>query len=175
MTQRTELPQNHPIRRLFRTLADRAMTQSAVADKDILLYLSELLLDFMWTENLYRLKDEDGRPLLYLVDMLEKASNLPRRQRKGCYKQIGDYTLFSLGFFPERLNYGRRSLPQSYYSDTGRRSYLAASQLEGNVDATHTYRKLADKYERCVLSLNWVREYTTDPFYQYMFRQFGVT
>ena len=37
------------------------------------------------------------------------------------------------------------------------------------------FKKLADKYERCVLSINWVREYTNDPFYQYMLRQFGMT
>ena len=35
--------------------------------------------------------------------------------------------------------------------------------------------ELADKHERCVLSINWVQEYTNDPFYQYMLRQFGVT
>ena len=50
-----------------------------------------------------------------------------------------------------------------------------ASELEPNVETTVVYRKLAEKYERCVLSLNWVREYTTDPFYQYVFRQFGIT
>jgi len=77
--------------------------------------------------------------------------------------------------FPENLHRGKRILSHSYYADTGRQSYLVASQLERNVETTVVYKKLAEKYERCVLSLTWVREYTTDPFYQYMFRQFGIT
>lgn len=169
------LPENHPARRLFRTLAGRALDQSSLSDKDILLYLSDLLLHFMWTDNLYSLRDQNGQRLVYLVDMFAEASQMPRRERRRCYKQIGDYTLFMLGFFPESLSAGRRSIPPSYYSDAGRRCYLAASELERNADSTVVFRKLADKYERCVLSLNWVREYTSDPFYQFMFREFGIT
>ena len=37
------------------------------------------------------------------------------------------------------------------------------------------FRKLAEEYERCVVSLNWVREYTNDPFYQFMLRQYRIT
>ena len=65
-------------------------------------------------------------------------------------------------------------ISHSYYADTGRRSYQVASELERNVDTTVVFKKLAEKFERCVLSLNWVREYTTDPFYQYMLRQFKI-
>lgn len=175
MSQPNRLPENHPARQLFRTLAGRALDQSSLSDNDILLYLSDLLLHFMWTDNLYSLRDQDGQRLVYLVDMFTEASHMPRRERRRCYKQIGDYTLFILGFFPESLSAGRRSIPQSYYSDAGRRCYLAASELERNADSTVVFRKLADKYERCVLSLNWVREYTSDPFYQFMFREFGIT
>ncbi len=35
-------------------------------------------------------------------------------------------------------------------------------------------RTLSDRFETCALGLNWVREYTHDPFYQYMLRQFRV-
>ena len=175
MSQPIRLPENHPARQLFRSLTGRALNQSSLSDNDILLYLSDLLLHFMWTENLYSLRDKDGRRLVYLVDMFAEASQMPRRERKSCYKHIGDYTLFMLGFFPESLNTGRRSVSQSYYSEAGRRCYLAASELERNSDSTVVFRKLADKYERCVLSLNWVREYTSDPFYQFMLREFGVT
>ncbi|HSR49878.1 MAG TPA: hypothetical protein VLV83_03560 [Acidobacteriota bacterium] len=175
MKTQESIPENHPVRKVFRNLTDRALNQSEMADNDLCLYLSDLLLHFMWSENLYGLKDEEGRPLYYLVDMYEELSKLPRRTRKDSYRQIGDYTLFILGMFPESLSYGRRQIPQSYYSDFGRRSYMAASELEGDTEAIATLRKLAHKYERCVLSLNWVREYSTDPFYQYMFRQFGIT
>lgn len=175
MSHTQRLPENHPLRRVFLRLADRALTQSSIADKDLLLYVSDLLSDFLWTDNLHRLKDSEGRHTAYVVDMFQSVDKMPVRSRKSCYKQIGDYTLFILGMFPGSLSYGRRCIPQSYYSDCGRLSYLAASQLEGESQATVTFRKLSDKFEGCVDSLNWIRKYTNDPFYQYMFRQFNVS
>ena len=86
-----------------------------------------------------------------------------------------EHTLYMLGMFHERLTYGRRTRSHCYYADTGRRSYIAASELEADSESTVVFKKLADKYERCVLSINWNREYTHDPFYQYMLRQFGMT
>ena len=170
-----DFPENHPVKKLFRNLTDRALAQSSLQDGDILLYLSDLLIHFMYIENLYEMKDERGRRLESLVDMLQRAHGAERNHRKYCYQHIGDYSLFILGMFPEHLTYGRRMLDHSYYADTGRRSYMTASELEGNVQRTVVLRKLAGKFERCVLSLNWVREYTTDPFYQYMLSQFRVT
>jgi hypothetical protein len=175
MAQTYRIPENHPLRKLFCALADRALTQSSLSDKDLLLYLTDLLIDFIHVENLYRLKDERRGRLEYLVDMLEAAGQAPQSKRKSQYKQIGDYTLFVLGMFPENLSQGKRTLSHSYYVDTGRRSYMVASELERDLENTVVLKKLAEKYERCVLSLNWVREYTTDPFYQYIFRQFGIT
>lgn len=173
MDQKLDLPENHPIRKLFRTLTGRAFEQSSLQDRDLLLYLTDLLIHFIAVENLYQTKDEEGEALVYLIDMLEKAGESSRGDKKRCYKHIGDYSLFILGMYPESLSYGRRMIPQSYYVDTGRRCYMAASEFEADSHAVAVYRKLAEKYEHCVLSLNWVREYTTDPFYQYMFRQFG--
>lgn len=169
-----DIPGNHPVKKLFRSVADRALTQSSIPDKDLLLYLSDMLTHFMYVENLYKLKNEEGEPLGYLAEMLQVAMDAPRSTKKACYQQIGDHTLFILGMFPESLTYGRRTLSHSYYADTGRRSYMAASELEADSDSTVVFKKLAHKYERCVLSINWIREYTSDPFYQYMLRQFGM-
>lgn len=175
MRELVALPENHPVKKLFRNLMDRALAQSSLPDQDILLYLSDLLVEFIYIENLYRLRNEKGQRLEYLVDMLQRAEEVERQEKKSYYKHIGDYSLFILGMFPEHVSGGRRMIPHSYYSDTGRRSYLTASQLERDLRCTVVFRKLAEKFERCVLSLNWFRDYTTDPFYQYMLRQFGVT
>jgi len=169
------IPGNQPVKKLFRSVADRALNQSSIPDRDLLLYLSDMLAHFMYVDNLYKLKDENGERLGYLAEMLEVAMEAPRSIKKTFYQQIGDHTLFILGMFPESLTYGRRTLSHSYYADTGRRSYIAASELEADSESTVVFKKLADKYERCVLSINWIREYTNDPFYQYMLRQFGMT
>ncbi len=170
----TEIPENHPAKRLFRNLTDRALTQTSLTDRDIHVYLSDLLLEFMSVDALYP-SDPDGKRIEYLVDMIQLAKGAPVRQRKRHFKHIGDFSLFILGMFPESLSRGRRSIPRSYYVDTGRRGYLMASHLESDSGSTRVYRKMADKFDPCVRSLNWVREYTSDPFYQYLLRQFHVT
>ncbi len=170
----TRIPEDHPARRFFHGLADRALTQSSLRDRDIHRYLSDLLIEFMAIESLYKIRDEAGARVEYLVDMMRLVAELPPRQRKAHYKHIGDYSLFVLGMFPESLSRGKRMIPLSYYADTGRRGYWAASELEADAACTVVYRKLADQFEPCVTSLQWVRQYTSDPFYQFMFRQFGI-
>ena len=174
-TNGSGFPENHFVRQFFRKVADRALGQASLADEDLLLYLSDLLTDFIDCRSVDCLRDAKGDRVIYPTDMMEIAGRLPRSQRKACYQQIGDYTLFMLGMFPESLSRGRRTIPHSYYADTGRRSYVAASELERDISGTVVFRKLAAKYEGCVLTLSWVREYTSDPFYQYMLRQFGIT
>ncbi len=169
------IPVQHPVRKLMSVVADRAVSQSSLPDQDVLGYLSDLLIQFIDVENLYKLKGQDGQSMEYLTDMFEGVSDAPRNHKKTQYQQIGDHTLFILGMFPESLTRGKRTLSHSYYADAGRRSYIAASHLEVDEEATVVFRKLADKYENCVLSLKWVREYTNDPFYQYMLRQYGIT
>ena len=169
------ISKHHPVRKLFHGVADRALTQSSLTDKDLLDYLTDLLMHFINVNHLYEIKDKDGNSLEYLVDMCEGVSEAPRSHKKVHYQQIGDHTLFMLGMFPESLTRGKRTLSHSFYADTGRRSYIAASQLEVDEGTTVVFRKLAEKYERCVVSLKWVREYTHDPFYQYMLRQYGIT
>jgi len=77
-----KIPENHPLRKLFRSLADRALAQSSLPDNDLLFYLTDLLINFMHVENVYRLKDERERRLEYLVDMLEIASMGPQSSGK---------------------------------------------------------------------------------------------
>ena len=175
MSDHSRIPASNSMRRVFRSLADRAFDQTQLSDGDLHAYLSDLLADFAHVDQLYPLHDESGRRVKYLIDMQELPEGSSYRQRKARCQYIGDYSLFILGMFPESLSYGRVPIPHTYYSDTGRRSYLVASELETKSEKIIVLRKLADKFEHCVVSLNWVREYTRDPFYQYMLRQFQIT
>src|SRR5262245_60165083 len=169
------IPENHPLKLLFRTLAERGLDQANLRDRDILLYLADLLVEFMFIENLYRLRDAEGKRLEYLVDMLSQAVETDMPDKKEYYKHIGDYSLFMLGMFPEFLVRRKSRLSPSYYADTGRIGYQAAGELESDWWQVIVFRKLADKFDHCVISLNCVREYTSDPFYQFMFREFDIT
>jgi len=96
-----EIPLHHPIRELFLTLTDRGLRESHLSDEEIHLYLSNLLVEFVHLENLYKVRDESGRRVEYLMDMLGCAEGAGSVERSDIYKHIGDFTLFVLGLYPE--------------------------------------------------------------------------
>ena len=130
------IPKNHPLRKLFGGVADRALSQASLADQDLLLYLSDLLIHFIHVSNLYKLKDKEGKSLEYLVDMCEGVSEAPRSHKKVHYQQIGDHTLFMLGMFPESLTRGKRTLSHSYLCRY-RASELPGCQPTGSRSRCH--------------------------------------
>jgi hypothetical protein len=106
--------------------------------------------------------------------MLAKAENSTAFDKREIYQHVGDFSLFVLGLFPESLNRGKRCISHSYYADHGRRSYRIRWELENYRSAVAIFGKLSEEFESCVLTLNWVRNYIRDPFYQYMFREFEI-
>ena len=173
---RREIPRDHPIREFFQRVTERGMGQLNLHDRDTIQYLTNLLTEFIQIENMYRMKDESGRSLQYVFEMLTQASNeMSPSVRRDCYKHVGDLTLFNLGLFPESLTYGHRTVSPDYYAETGRRSYTIVAEMDSLSRATVVYRKLSEQFEQCVVGLNWVRTYMNDPFYQYMFREFDIT
>ena len=71
---RRDIPADHPIRHLFRDLTERGMSIHNFRDADTIQYLTDLLTQFVQIENMYRVTDESGRRLQYLVDLLEQAN-----------------------------------------------------------------------------------------------------
>ncbi len=151
------------------------MLQNRLRDSDIHFYLGNLLVDFIFIENLYGVSEEGQHRSEYLIDMLQQANEAGMPAKKACYKHVGDFSLFMLGMFPEYITRRGSMLPANYYSDFGRIGYKAAGQLENDSFRVGVFRKLAAEFESCVESLHIVREYTTDPFYQYMLRQFDIS
>jgi hypothetical protein len=173
---RPEIPRDHPIRAFFQQLTERGMGQLNLHDLDTIQYITNLLTEFVQIENLYRFKDESGRRLEYLFEMLTQCSSeMSPAMRRDCYKHVGDLTLFNLGLFPESLSYGHRTVSPDYYAETGRRSYTIVAEMDLSRRNTTVYRKLSEQFEQCVCGLNWVKVYINDPFYQYMFREFDIT
>jgi hypothetical protein len=175
MKNAADFPENHPLKQLFRSFTERGLAQASLHDSDLLLYLADLLVDFMFIENLHGIRDEKGNRPEYLIDMIRQAADSEMPQRKAYFKHLGDYSLFMLGMYPEYVVRPRRAFSPAWYEDTGRIGYKVAGELESHSERTMVYRKLSDKFDRCVVSLNWVREYTSDPFYQFMFRRFDAS
>jgi hypothetical protein len=152
------------------------MGQLNLHDHDTIQYITNLLTEFIHVENMYRIKDESGNRVQYLFDMLTQAgSEMSPAMRREYYRHLGDLTLFNLGLFPERLSYGHRTVSPDYYAEAGRRSYTIVAEMDAYTRGTAVYRKLSERFEQCVVGLNWVKLYINDPFYQYVFREFEIT
>jgi hypothetical protein len=176
--QRSSIPEDHPVRLVFHQLTERGMGVLRLRDKDTIDYVTNLLIEFIHPENLYRIQDDHGKRLKYLSEILEQSNReVSEKVRRECYRHLGDLTLFNLGLFPESLSYGRHTVSPSFYAAQGRRSYTIVSELIANKeqpDTVELFRKLSQHFTECVAGLNWVKLYINDPFYQYMFREFQV-
>ena len=154
------------------------MGELQLRDKDTIDYVTNLLIEFIHPENLYRIQTDGGKRLRYVSDILEQANReMSSSLRRECYRHLGDLTLFNLGLFPESLTYGHQTVSPSFYAAQGRRSYTVVAEMGAEMEereATEVFRKLSEQFLQCVGGLNWVKLYINDPFYQYMFREFQV-
>ena len=145
-------------------------------DKKVTDYISSLLTDFARTENLYRIRDQKGRRLESVVEMLLEAQEIasadaPLVREREIRKHVGDYVLFMTGMFKE---YTDRLSLTSYYLQEGMKAYWSVSDIDHvryHPDAV-LFRELADKFEFCVGGLNYLRtlffrEEGGDPFEQF--------
>lgn len=110
-------------------------------------YVSDVLARFAHTRLLYALRDADGRPLEYIVDLLaawqqaqEGANGRREYAREGAImRHLGDYTLFMSGLFRERVA-ARGEL--DYYVAHGRSAFWRSADYEPNPARRATYRSL---------------------------------
>jgi len=136
----SRIPDNHPLRRLFRQVAGWAFEQGEFADPTardvgVQFYISEdILARFVHVDNLCRLRGARGRPLADVAEMLIEGDLSCHRQiRRGepgldrwralleIQRHIGDYTLFITGLFPESLERLRwANTPEGLMTRVGR-------------------------------------------------------
>ncbi len=187
MTRR--IPENHPLRTLFRGATDWAFRHGEfpevrARDARLKWYLSEdLLTRFLHVDQLYRLRNARGKPLADVVEMLTDAESQgvsAEVQALTVQRHIGDYTLFITGLFPESLGRLRRDWarkdsvmvelggllvpfkdPGEYYEEAGRRAYGRAAEIgrHTGLDEAEVYGKLSEFFRAYVTVMNLVRIY----------------
>lgn len=106
---RSIIKEGHPLRELFKTAIEKGSMYISDINPEARNYLEqEILCEFLHIDNLYKIKDAQGRRLEDIADMLSEGDirmNAPNFEREFLvHKHIGDYTLFMLGFFPSYLN-----------------------------------------------------------------------
>jgi hypothetical protein len=132
-------------------------------------YVAAVLADFARTENLYRIRNAQGKRLEDVGEMLvesnpalEAASFDREREVR---KHVGDYTLFMTGLFPEnvaRIQQRRRPHLEAFvdFVQAGKESYAVVSsfnQFEYREEA-RLFRRLSENFELCVVGLNLVKQ-----------------
>ena len=159
---------NQTLRGLFDELVTRNFEESLhLSDREIILYIANLLTEFSRVEKLYSIRNAQGKPLEDVGEMLlasnplQEASSFDRERE--VRKHIGDFTLFFVGLFPEAVNRWRlrRQRLDSLidYVRTGKESYFIVSEfnLFEYKESAPFFKKLSDQFESCVFGLNLVK------------------
>jgi hypothetical protein len=170
------IPEHHPVRTLFRELAERGLSQRDIHDEASVRYVAQVMVDFIDMDRVYPVAESGGPRLEYLTDLIAEAHRASEPDsRRDHFQHLGDLTLFMLGLFPERFLRSRRALSPEFYAAEGRRSYRIVAEMVRAPSELAVFHRLSDEYDHYVEGLQWVRLYIRDPFFQYMFREFGIS
>jgi hypothetical protein len=162
-------PRQEPLAGFFEELIARSFKQRlGLVDSEITMYVSDLLTQFNRTENLYRIRNSQGKPLEEVGEMLLASNPLWEaasfdRERE-VRKHIGDFTLFFAGLFPEALNRWRlrrmRFDSMLDYVRAGKESYYIVSEFNQFEYRSMSpfFKKMSDHFETCVFGLNLVKQ-----------------
>ena len=143
---------SHPLRRLFTDL----VAQELAADHGVVVYVANLLMDFVDVDQLYRIRNARGKRLEEVGEMLvESNPALDARsfeREREVRKHIGDYTLFLTGMFPEYVaTLPRRELRLDSiidYVKAGKESYRIVGAFD-QFEYRHVallFRRLAEQF-----------------------------
>jgi hypothetical protein len=162
--------QTHPLEPFFQQAVRNSYEgKLGLNDPDVTAYVARLLCEFSAADNLYNMRDEMGRPIEQLTEMVRAADPVhgPAPSfdaERALRKHIGDYALFVAGMYPEAMGSSRRlrhhqpSLGELI--QTGKESYYIVSQFnlfEYEQEAP-LFARLSDRFERHILGLTLVRE-----------------
>lgn len=163
-------PQSHPLEQFFQQAVRNSYEgKLGLNDPSVTSYVARLLCEFSHSDKLYKVRDEAGRPIAELEEMLAASDpvNGPAPSfdaERLIRKHIGDYSLFVAGMYPEGVEPSRRHRRTRPSVEelvrAGKESYYIVSQFnlfEYEQEAP-LFGRLSDWFERCTLGLTLVRE-----------------
>jgi len=163
------IPESHPLQQLFLEMVGRHYAQEiGIRDPQIVNYVSQLLAEFCDSEQLFKIRSENGKPLSDVGEMLIESNPVygpaPSFDReRQVRKHIGDYTLFFTGMFPESINHFRlrKNRLEGFvdWMKAGKESYYIVSKFEHfeYAKVAPLFASLSTHFEQCVFGLNQVK------------------
>jgi len=165
----------HPLEPFFQQMVRNSYAgKLGMHDTSINRYVARLLCDFSESDKLYSVRDENGKPLQTLEEMVHAADPVHGTAtsfdaERAVRKHIGDYALFVSGMYPESLEstatFRRRHFQQTFEElvKVGKESYYIVSQfdLEEYAEEAPMFARLSDWFDRCIYGLRLVRDELT--------------
>ncbi len=152
------------LHRYFAGIAEYVFqSQLGVADPPVVDYVSQLLLRFVHSESIHKVRNLTGRPLTEVAEMLVEANARVGTARRSVHRHIGDFTLFWAGVYPEALREMQNATKKDHFIDycsQGKRAYFIASTIaaeEGNEAPAPILERLSQQFELCAYGLREIR------------------
>ncbi|HET9182157.1 MAG TPA: hypothetical protein VFP59_08490 [Candidatus Angelobacter sp.] len=162
------VPESSLLQQFFNHVVERNYEEVGIRQPEVHAYVATLLTEFCELENLYKIKNADGRPLADVGEMLLESDPIygpaPSFDReRQVRKHIGDYSLFFSGMFPESINHHRlrqyRLEGLLDFVKAGKESYYIVSKFEHfeYAKVAPLFRRMSQEFERLVYGLNQVK------------------
>lgn len=113
-------------------------------------YLMNLLNQFMTTDALYSRNSEGKHREEALALLVKEAVEMPAPEaQRTLFRQVGDVSLYTAGFFQDSLN--RKIVDLEYYIDMGGHAYTeAASRHEEEAALRKVFEELSHRFGKFV-------------------------
>src|SRR5580692_4214035 len=163
------IPESHALQGLFTELVhDHFDREVGLRDAEVQDYIANVLSEFCEAEQLYKVRNAEGRALSDVGEMLLETDPIygpaPSFDReRQVRKHVGDYILFLSGMFPESINHFRlrRQRLENFvdFMKAGKESYYIVSKFDQFEYArlAPLFAKLSKEFESCVYGLNLVK------------------
>ncbi len=160
---------NHPLEAFFQQVVRNSYAgKLGIHDTAITHYVAHLLCEFSESDKLYKVRDDQGRPIQSLEELIRAADPVHGTAssfdaERAVRKHIGDYALFVSGMYPESMDPWRRRHGQQSFEElvkVGKESYYIVSQfdVEEYAQEAPLFARLAEWFDRCIYGLRLVRE-----------------
>jgi len=161
--------ETHPLEAFFQQMVRNSYAgKLGIHDVAITEYVAHLLCEFSESDKPYKVRDENGKPIQSLEDLIRAADPIHGTApsfdaERAVRKHIGDYALFVSGMYPESMDPWRRRHGQQSFEElvaVGKQSYYIVSQfdLEEYAQEAPLFARLSEWFDRCIYGLRLVRE-----------------
>ncbi len=139
-----------------------------VADVQLVDYLTDLLMRFVHTDTMHRVRRVSGKPAYEVVEMVVEADRRVGMARRDIHRHVGDFTLFWTGMYPEALRDRQSSQQLDHFVDycrQGKRAYRIAADIETDQErpSRDLLRRLSEQFDLCAYGLREIRREWEEP------------